>query len=68
MIEGSEFESRWSQEFSLLYNVQFDSEAHAVPIKWAREIKLLGCEAGHSPCGGQENVDLYIDSPYIFTA
>jgi hypothetical protein len=26
--EGSEFESRWGQEFSLLYVVQTDSVAH----------------------------------------
>jgi hypothetical protein len=47
--EGSEFEYRWGQEFSLLHVVQTDSGAHPASYPTGT--------VGSLP-GGQENLDL----------
>jgi hypothetical protein len=53
-IEGSEFESRYSQKLSLLNVVQTSSGAHAAsypmdPGVLSMGVKLPGREADHSP-------------------
>jgi hypothetical protein len=53
-IEGSEFESRYGQEFSLLQIVQTGSEVHPTPIQWVPGalcpgVKRPGREVDHSP-------------------
>jgi hypothetical protein len=58
--EGSEFESQWVQEFSILNVVQTGSGAHPASLG----VKLPGCEVDPSSlCRIQENMYLYIHSP-----
>jgi hypothetical protein len=68
--EGSEFEFRWGQEFSLLHVVQTGSGAHPASYPMGTggslsEVKAAGAWSWpliSSYGRGQENVDLYIHS------
>jgi hypothetical protein len=65
MIEGSDFESRYSQEFSLLHVVQTESGVHQPPIEWVPEaispgVKRQGREADHSPPASAEVKKMWI--------
>jgi hypothetical protein len=70
-IERSEFEFRYSQEFSLLNVVQTDSEVHPTSYPMVTEGSFSGGKATgewswtltSNKCRGQENVDLYINFP-----
>jgi hypothetical protein len=72
--EGSEFESRYGQEFSLLHVVQTGSGVH--PTSYPTCIggsfsggKRLGREADHSPPTSTEVKKMWIDTctpPYAF--
>jgi hypothetical protein len=64
--EWSEFESRYAQEFSLLYVVQTGSGVHPASYL-SRGVKLPRSGGDHShPTSAEvkKNVDLYIHSPH----
>jgi hypothetical protein len=72
---GSEFESQWGQEFSLLHVIQTDSGHTQLPIQWvlealSQEIKRPGREADHSPpTSAKVKTWVYTSTPpYIFMA
>jgi hypothetical protein len=73
-VEGSVFESRWCQEFSLLHVVHTGSGAHPASYKMGTgasfpEVKRPGREPDHLQLvPSSENVALYIHSPYVFMA
>jgi hypothetical protein len=64
---GSEFESRWGQEFSLLHVVQTGCGAHQPPIQWVlgalSMVKWPGREADHSPPTSAEVENTWIYTP-----
>jgi hypothetical protein len=68
MTKGSEFESRWLQEFSVLHVVHsYPMDAGAI----SPGIKRLGCKADHSPATSSEvkKMCIYTSTPlYVFTA
>jgi hypothetical protein len=73
--EGSEFESWWEQEFSLLYVVQTHSEAHpaSYPMgtvdSFPHGVKRQGREADHSPPSSAEVKKTWVYTsapPYVF--
>jgi hypothetical protein len=74
--EGSEFESRWGQEFSLLHVVQTTSGAHPVSYPIGKGgsspgVKQPGREADHSPPTSAEVKKTWIYTsapPYTFMA
>jgi hypothetical protein len=76
MTEGSEYESRWWQEFSLLHSIQTGSGAHpaSYPISTgdlSPGVKLQGREADHSPLTSVEvkKMWIYTSTPsYAFMA
>jgi hypothetical protein len=64
--EGSEFESRQGQEFSLLHVVQTGSEVHTASYPMGTGAlfpgeKRLGREADHSPPTSAEIKETYVD-------
>jgi hypothetical protein len=71
MIEGSEFKSRYGQEFSFLKVVQTGSGVDPISYPMGTGGSFHGGKAAgawsqqltSSQCRGQENVDLYIHSP-----
>jgi hypothetical protein len=67
--EGSEFESRYSQEISLLHARKTGSGAH--PISVSPGVKRQGRDAGHSPPSNAEDKKIWIYTstpPYAFMA
>jgi hypothetical protein len=69
MTEGSEFESRMDQEFSLLSRPALRSTQP--PIQWVPAVKRLGLETDHSPPTSVEvkNMWVYtITAAYVFIA
>jgi hypothetical protein len=74
--EGSEFESRWGQELSRLHVVQTGSGAHPTSYPIGTGFSFPGGKAAGAwswpltsiHCRGQENMNLYIHSPYAFMA
>jgi hypothetical protein len=64
MTEGSELESWYVEEFSLLVDVQTGSESHpaSIPMDTAG-IKRTGLEADHSPPTSTE-----VKKTWIYTA
>jgi hypothetical protein len=74
--EGSDFESRWGQEFSLLHVVQTGSGVHATSSLMGTGgsfpgVKWPGREADHSPAGSAEVKKMWIYTstpPYAFMA
>jgi hypothetical protein len=74
--EGSEFESRWGQEFSLLHVVQTGSGAHPASYPMGTGgsfpgVKRQGREADHSPSTSAEVKEMWIytSTPlYVFMA
>jgi hypothetical protein len=63
--EGSEFKSRYGQEFSPLYIVQTVSGSTQPPIQWVQRalslrVKQLVREADHSPPGSAEVKKMWI--------
>jgi hypothetical protein len=71
---GSEFESRWGQEFSLLHVVQTGSGVHPTSYTmgtggFSPEVKRPVLEAYHSPPTSAEVKKTWIytfTSPYVF--
>jgi hypothetical protein len=76
MTKGSEFESRWGQEFPLLRVVQTGSGPTQPPIQWvpgafSPAVKRPGREADHSLATSAEvkKTLVYTSTPpYIFMA
>jgi hypothetical protein len=71
MTKGSEFESRWGQEFSLLHVVQTDSEAHPTSYPMGTEVNRPGRVADRSPLTSAEvkKTWVYLSTPpYVFIA
>jgi hypothetical protein len=74
--EGSEFESRYGQEFSLLHFVQTCSEGHPASYLKATGVSFLGVmrqrhEADNSPPASAEVKKMWIytsNPPYFFMA
>jgi hypothetical protein len=69
--EGSEFESRQSQEFSLLHVVQTGSGGHPTSYPIGTEGSFPGLEADHSPLANAEIKKMWIYTstpPYAFKA
>jgi hypothetical protein len=73
--EGSEFESRWGQEFSFLHVIQTGSGAptqppiEGVPGALSPGVKWQGREADHSPPTNAEVKKMWIYTstpPYVF--
>jgi hypothetical protein len=52
-----EFESRWSEEFSLLHIIKTQS-----PAPWVLEVKQQGLEADHSPATNSEEKKTWVYS------
>jgi hypothetical protein len=61
--QGSEFECRWVQEFSLLHVAQTGSGAHTASYQIATGGSFPGGKADHSRPTSQENVGIYLHSP-----
>jgi hypothetical protein len=76
MTEGSEFKSRYGQEFSLLHVVQIGSGIHptSYPIDTYRSFpggRAPESESDHSPPASAEVKEMWIYTstpPYVFMA
>jgi hypothetical protein len=62
--EGSEFESRYGQDFSPLHLFQTGSGAHPAPYRMGTEDKAAGREADHPPPTSAEVKNTWI---YTYT-
>jgi hypothetical protein len=74
--EGSEFEYRWGQEFSLLHVVQIGSGVHPTSYTICNDVlslgvKLLGLETDHSHPTSAEVKKTWVYTsipPHVFIA